>query len=408
MSRETRPLRVLVLSFYFRPDLSAGSFRTTALVEAMRAQLPPGSRIDVVTTKPNRYHSFSAQAGANESDGVVTIDRFELPSHRSDFAGQARAFLRFSRDVRRHLAGRRYDVMFATSSRLMTAALGASIARSLRIPLYLDIRDIFVETIGDVLPRRFALLVPLVRLVFSAVERRTISAAARVNLVSRGFEPYFVKRYPGRAFSWFTNGVDDEFIAAAPERLARDSKDVRSLVLYAGNLGESQALHHVLPGLARQLEARARFLVIGDGGRKAQLEKALADAGVSNVELRSPLPRTALVDVYRSADVLFLHLGDQPAFERVLPSKLFEYAALGKPVLAGVGGYAARFVREEIRNSAVFAPCDVAGGAGAFDALQIRDTPRPEFIAKYRRDNIARQIAAEVLALAGPRRTSGP
>ena len=66
--------------------------------------------------------------------------------------------------------------------------------------------------------------------------------------------------------------------------------------------------------------------------------------------------------------MLFLHLGAHAAFEKVLPSKLFEYAALGKPVLAGVAGFAARFVREEISNAAVFPPCDVAGAVRAFDA----------------------------------------
>ena len=76
--------------------------------------------------------------------------------------------------------------------------------------------------------------------------------------------------------------------------------------------------------------------MIGDGSRKAALD--LAVAGLDNVELRPPMARTQLLEAYRSADVLFLHLGAVPAFEKVLPSKLFEYAALGKPILAGVAG----------------------------------------------------------------------
>ena len=39
------------------------------------------------------------------------------------------------------------------------------------------------------------------------------------------------------------------------------------------------------------------------------------------------MARPALVEAYGAADVLFLHLGVQPAFEKVLPSKIFEYAA---------------------------------------------------------------------------------
>ena len=59
-------MRILVMSFYYHPDLSAGSFRTTAFVKALSRQLPEGSSIDVVTTLPNRYQTFSANAVEHE------------------------------------------------------------------------------------------------------------------------------------------------------------------------------------------------------------------------------------------------------------------------------------------------------------------------------------------------------
>jgi peptidoglycan/LPS O-acetylase OafA/YrhL len=83
----------------------------------------------------------------------------------------------------------------------------------------------------------------------------------------------------------------------------------------------------------------------------------------------------------------------------VLPSKLFEYAALAKPILAGVAGYAARFIHEEISNAAVFAPCDVAAAVLAFGSLQLTDRPRADFVAKYARTQIARAMADDVLAV---------
>jgi glycosyltransferase involved in cell wall biosynthesis len=393
-------MKILIVSFYFRPDLSAGSFRTTALVAALQARAPPGTTIHVVTTLPNRYATYTSAAPETETSGDVEITRVRLPAHRSDMRGQARAFLTFARAVDRIVRDRNYDVLFATSSRLMTAALGSWIARRKKLPLYLDIRDIFVETIGDVLASKLA-VIPI-GLAFSAIERWTVRRANRVNLVSKGFEPYFRERYPGQEFSFHTNGIDDEFLvdgAARPDRTV----DPVPLILYAGNLGESQAMHHVLPPLASALQGRARFLVIGDGGRRQLLEAGLIRAGVTNVELRTPVPRALLIDEYRRADVLFLHLGDQPAFERVLPSKLFEYGAIGKPILAGVGGYAARFVREEIDNAAVFPPCDSAAGVKAFERLELRDTPRPGFISRHRRAVIAGSLADEILALGAAR-----
>lgn len=389
-------MRLLVLTFYFPPDLSAGSFRASALVSALRERVPAGTQIDIVTTLPNRYRTFVQEAAETERAPGLEIRRIALPPHRSDMLGQARAFGRFARAARQHIAGRRYDLVFATSSRLMTAALGAWIARRQKARLYLDIRDIFTESIADVLPSGAGWLVSRV---FSLLERVTMRRADRINLISRGFESYFRSRFPDRSYAWFTNGIDDEFIAAAPSEPVPPSGGPTTM-LYAGNIGEGQALHHILPGLASRLLGRARFIVIGDGGRRTALEQALAAAGVTNVELRAPLARPMLLEAYRSADVLFLHLGPQPVFETVLPSKLFEYAALGKPVLAGVGGYAARFVREEIRNAGVFAPCDVVGAVRAFETLRPGTEPRPEFIAKFSRGQIARAMADDMLAVA--------
>jgi glycosyltransferase involved in cell wall biosynthesis len=393
-------MRLLILSFYYEPDLCAGSFRTTALVAALRERVPPGTQIDVVTTLPNRYSSFSRVAAEVDTEDGLEVRRIRLPSHRSDMLGQSLAFVRFAREALRHVAARDYDLVFATSSRLMTAALGAWIARRKQAPLYLDIRDLFVDTINDVLPAPAAW--PM-RVLLTRVESWTMRRADRINLVSRGFEGYFRKRYGKSSLAWFTNGIDEEFLRAATHASARAAGDSRTLVLYAGNIGEGQGLHEILPPLALALRERARFVVVGDGGRRAMLQAALSAQAVDNVELRAPVSRAHLLDAYRGADVLFLHLGSHAAFEKVLPSKIFEYAALGKPILAGVAGYAARFIHEEIGNAAVFTPCDIAAALVAFDSLQMMDRPRPEFVAKYARANIARAMADDMLVLAQER-----
>jgi glycosyltransferase involved in cell wall biosynthesis len=391
------PLRLLVLSFYYEPDLSAGSFRATALVAALRERLPPGSHVDVVTTFPNRYKSFNRVASEVDAANGLEVRRIRLPSHRSDMLGQSRAFLHFARQALKQVADREYDLVFATSSRLMTATLGAWIARRKNAPLYLDIRDLFAETINEVLPTPAAWPV---RALMTRVESWTMRRAARINLVSRGFEGYFREHYSASSLAWFTNGIDEEFLTAAAPASARATDDRRTLILYAGNIGEGQGLHKIVPHLALALRERARFVIMGDGGRRAMLESALASQGVDNVELRAPVSRVELIDAYRAADVLFLHLGSHAAFQKVLPSKLFEYAALGKPILAGVAGYAARFIHEEIGNAAVFTPCDVAAALVALASLQLTDSPRAEFVAKYARAHIARAMADDMLVLA--------
>ena len=391
-------MKILVLTFYFQPDLGAGSFRTTALVEELRDAMPPGSHVDVVTTLPNRYNSLSAEAPELERLPGLEIHRIALPSHRSGMVDQSKAFLAFSWRAMRHVAGRDYDLVLATSSRLMTAVLGAWVARRKKAVLYLDIRDIFVDTIKDVLPKQVALFA---RPLFSLLEGWVVRRAARVNLVSRGFAGYFSSRYASKKLSHFTNGIDDEFIRAAPPSVGEEyatNNPVR--VVYAGNVGEGQGLHAILPALGKRMADRVRFQVIGDGGRMNVLRQALAASKTKNVELLSPLKRDALIDAYRQADVLFLHLNGYEAFEKVLPSKLFEYGAMGKPVWAGIAGYAAEFVCTEISNSAVFAPCDVEEAERVFGTLELRVVPRADFVSKYARRRIMAEMAQEIVATA--------
>jgi len=383
----------LLLTFYLRPDLSAGAFRASALVEALAEESGGSVHIDVMTTIPNRYGSYSATAPAHEVNGPVTIHRFRVSGHRSGMADQSISFAAYAWQVHRKARRRHYDLVVATSSRLMTAVLGARLAARRRAPLYLDIRDLFVDTMGDLLsanPLRHVL--PL----FRHLETRVFRSAARINIVSEGFEAYISARAPRVPIVFTPNGVDPEFINRS---FTKERPNLRPLIVYAGNIGEGQGLHHILPEAARRLAGRADFLVVGDGGARARLEQALMERRITNVSLRPPVPREQVVDLYREADILFLHLNHHRAFEKVLPSKVFELAATGKPILAGLSGYARKFVESNIRGALVFDPCDAGGFVSAFEALPRGLIARDEFIGQYSRQAVSTRLARDILAV---------
>ena len=81
-------MRILILTFYYSPDLSAGSFRTTALVKELQKIAKPDDKIDVITTMPNRYGSFSDVALEYEEEKNLKINRINLGSHKSGFIDQ--------------------------------------------------------------------------------------------------------------------------------------------------------------------------------------------------------------------------------------------------------------------------------------------------------------------------------
>jgi len=354
-------------------------------------------QIDVVTTAPNRYISFRQKAPRFESQGNVRVHRIPMPFHESGMTDQMRAFGAYYCGAMKLVSKNDYDIVFATSSRLFTAFLGARIAKRKKIPLYLDIRDIFVDTMTDILsPKLSWIAVPLM----SLIERYTFGAAKHINLVSEGFLKYFEDRYRQASFSFFTNGIDQEFLEASPTaRIVNEKKDMIT-VLYAGNIGEGQGLHFILPALAERLKTRLKFIIIGDGGQCKKLKHAIDELSLKNVELIPPLSRNSLIEEYIKADVLFLHLNDYPAFKKVLPSKLFEYAAMGKPIWAGLSGYSASFVKAEIVGSEVFSPGDIDDAVHKLDALELITEPRIEFIRKFKRGNIMNEMVCDILRVA--------
>lgn len=375
--------------------MSAGSFRSSSLVKSLRLVWPETVEIEVITTQPNRYRSVSEKALMYEKHNRLLIKRIITNQHNSGMFGQSKAFYSYFRGALKAIKGNDYDVVFATSGRLMTAVLGSYVARKLKRPFYLDIRDIFADTIGDVFALKSG---RILKLLFFALERYAINAANKVNLVSAGFLPYFKKRYPSKEFQVFTNGIDDMFLKAQPLRFMKTSSKVLSVV-YAGNIGDGQGLHKIIPKLATKTCGKLFFKIIGDGSRSKKLISAVRSSGCTNVVCLAPVKQSRLIEIYQSADILFLHLNDLEAFTKVLPSKLFEYAATGKPIWAGVSGYASDFINSKIKNAVVFQPCNVDSALLSFKNLDIVTSPRTTFAAEFTRDKIMENMAKEIIYL---------
>lgn len=387
-------MRILFLTFYFEPDLCAGSFRNTPLFKELLNQLTPKDFVHVVTTHPNRYKTFQAEGATLEEGENFRINRIRIPKHKSGFTDQAKSFRVFYKEALKITKTEKYDLVYASSSRLFTAFLGRRIASIRKIPLYLDIRDIFVDTMKDIFKDKKYIQLPIVACL-KQIEKYTFSKADHINLVSEGFQRYFQK-YSFPVYSFFTNGIDEVFLNLPPT----DSVKVGGLpvITYAGNIGSGQGLEKIIPDIAARLEGRYLFRVIGDGGTRILLEQAIAAKHLSNVEILNPMSRAALIEEYQKADFLFLHLNDLEAFEKVLPSKIFEYAVFNKPIIAGVKGYARQFILDNLKDSIVFDPTDAEDLFRKLEAYRALVVSHEVFVRKFSRQNIMWEMAHSIIS----------
>lgn len=383
---------ILYLTFYYEPDLCAGSFRNTPLIKELSKQSGVNTKITVITTMPNRYGSFQVDAQKEETIGNLTVYRIPLPAHQSGMKDQILSFKEYYTNAINIAKNTNYDLVVASSSRLFTAYLGYKLASNNKVPLYLDIRDIFYDTLEDVLNNKLikALALPIVK----HIEKKTFSYATHINLISAGFKDYFQK-YNQANYTFYTNGIDDIFINN--NSLTNKIPRKKLQIVYAGNIGEGQGLHKIIPQFAKRLEDKIEFLIIGDGGAKQKLLNEMDALNVNNISFNPPVKRDELIKIYSQCDFTFVHLNDYKAFKKVLPSKIFELACFAQPMIAGVGGYAHSFVSENVDNSILFSPCNIEELIEKFNSYIYKKEKRELFISQFKRDAINKSLAQSIL-----------
>jgi len=395
-------LKILFFTFYYPPDLSAGSFRSKALVRALEGKTDTNDEIHVVTTHPNRYTAYQVEAEDVNINGRVTVHRIALPNHSGGMASQALIYSFYAFSAYRISKRIKPDFLIATTGRLMTGVVAWIVASLLKKKYYIDIRDIFSEAISDLLSRKSVLIGATAKRSFAFLERKVLNNASGVNVVSEGFLEYFQEGgVDTSTWSFNPNGVDEEFINLDLPIISKKLDRSPITIFYAGNIGNGQGLEKIIPDTANRLGDEYCFVVVGDGATLQLLKEAIQKKGVNNVQLVPPVGRDKLVKLYKNADILFLHLNDFPAFLRVLPSKIFEYAALGKPIVAGLSGYSADFIEKQLPYVCLFGPCDVAGAERSIllaTKFDVEKTIVSKFTNQFSREVIMDKMANSLIA----------
>jgi len=393
-------MKLLYLTFNYPPDLGAGSFRSKSLVDYLVKNSKPDDEIEVITTFPNRYKGYILDTKEKEKKDNLIIHRIKLPNYFQNNLRLIINFFYFAFYAVKISRKKNYNIIFATSSRLLTGVLGALIAYSKNSCYYLDIRDIFLDNIYEIYPKFVSIILsPFI----SLLERFMLSQANKVNLISEGFKDYFKTKYPRKHYDYFTNGIDEEFNKLSTFKFEKNDKIVKKdqivNITYAGNIGKGQGLANILPKLSTNLGKNVCFNIIGDGGEKAQLIKEINKNPSSNIKLIEPVRRDELIKYYHNADILFLHLNNFKSFEKVLPSKIFEYGAIGKPIYAGLKGFSKTFLQRELPNSYIFDPCDLDNAIKIYKNIELEIKNNSEFINKYLRSNVSQKMVESIVEL---------
>jgi len=82
------------------------------------------------------------------------------------------------------------------------------------------------------------------------------------------------------------------------------------------------------------------FRVIGEGAERENIEAAIRDQGIRNVQVLPHQPRSSVPSLIWDSDVCLVLLRRSEVFKTVIPTKMLEFMACGRPVILGVEGQA--------------------------------------------------------------------
>jgi glycosyltransferase involved in cell wall biosynthesis len=119
----------------------------------------------------------------------------------------------------------------------------------------------------------------------------------------------------------------------------------RFVVGYVGTHGMAQGLETVLRAARLMQGSDVHFLFVGEGARRKALMSMARVLELDNVTFTGGVPSHIAVEHLALADAIVIPLKKSALFEGALPSKIFEAAAMERPIIISAEGISAETVQ---------------------------------------------------------------
>lgn len=399
-------MKILFISHYFPPEVNAPANRT---FEHARRWVADGHAVTVITGVPNHpkgqiFPGYENRWIQEETcDGIRVIRTWMYLGASESALTRSLNYVLFAFTVlAAALRAGTPDVVVATTPQFFSGVAGAIVSRMKRRPFVLEVRDLWPDSIVQLLPLRSRLLTRFLEM----IEKLLYRTADGIVVNSRAFIDHIATfGIPKRRISLVYNGIDPALFHVGDrdvELLREHGLEGRFLVAYIGTLGMAHGLTTVLEAAERVRDLEdVLFLLIGDGADRSRLEEELAERGLTNVRLLGLRPRAEIPRWIATIDVSLVLLRDLPVLETVVPSKIFETLAEARPVILAARGEIRRMV-EEAKAGFVIDPESPSQLADAVrlvranpDEARTRARNGREWVhASFQRDELARKMAS--------------
>ncbi|MDW8002985.1 MAG: glycosyltransferase family 4 protein [Deltaproteobacteria bacterium] len=351
-------MRILFISDNFPPEVNAPATRT---YEHCKEWVKLGAEVKVITCFPNFpqgrvYDGFKNKLHQKEyMDGIEVIRVWTYIAENKGFAKRIFDYMSFM--ISSFFAGLLVDtdVIIATSPQFFTTWSAYALSVLKNKPWIFELRDLWpesIEAVGAIRNKKVLRIFEKIELFLyrKATLVIALTYAFKENLVSRGIDEEKIKVVP--------NGSNlEQFSPREKNKRLTDLLGVKDkfVVGYIGTHGLAHGLDFIIGAIEKLSDPDLHFLFIGDGARKRDLVSLAKKKSLKNVTFLDQIPKHLVPEYMSIIDVALIPLRKAETFKTVIPSKIFEAAAMEKPILLGVDGEAKKIV-EKYRAGLFFEP----------------------------------------------------
>ena len=364
-------MKILFLTDNFPPEVNAPATRT---YEHCKIWREIGHNITVVTCVPN-FPKGKVYKGYNNSlytkeiiDGIKVIRVWSYITANKGFV--KRSLDQFSFAISSFFAGLflgKFDYIIATSPQFFTSWSGFLLSKTKRTPWIFEVRDMWPE--GIIFLSRDSKLYKILE----KIELFLYRDAHKIVVVTEAFKKSILDRVKIESdkIEVIYNGSNNsKFIQKSKNRQLLKELNLESkfIVGYAGTFGISHSLEFIFKEISKVKNSDIHFLFLGDGAMRENMYKWVKEYNLSNVTILKSVPRDLVIEYLSIFDIGLVPLAKNDAYLKVIPSKVFELSAMGKPILLGVEGEI-KTILEKYNAGIAYTPEDSKSFQKALDSL---------------------------------------
>jgi len=353
-------MKILFLTDNFPPEVNAPATRT---YEHCIEWVSKGVDVTVITCNPNfphgkLYKGYQNRLYSEENiDGIRVIRVWSYMTANNGFFKRIIDYISYA--VMGFLVGlfQKFDLVVATSPQFFTTWAGWGLSKVKNKPWIFELRDIWPESLRSVGAMKNSKILNFLEKIELGLYRSSnqviaVTDAFKTNLMNRNIDESKI--------SVITNGSNNELFkrkAKNKELLEKLNLQGKFIVGYIGTHGMAHSLEFIVRSIKKVNDEEIHFLFIGDGAVKEKVVTLSNDLELKNITFLDSISKE-MVPLYLSiCDVSLAPLKMNDNFKTVIPSKIFEAAAMGKPIFLGVQGQAQEIL-EKYNAGLCFIPED--------------------------------------------------